>query len=825
MIFKMREKIVLVLLLVVVSVGYGQETWRTQGIKLPPTVCYASNESHFSFVHPPAEYFEKLKAASLKSASIQVTYVGFPAKAQEAFQYAVDIWQTLIDSPVPIHMTATWQSLATNVLGQCHPSDYYKNFNSTEIWNSYYPVALVEKMLGVEVNGADKSDIEASFNKDFPNWYFGTDGKTPADKYDFVSVVLHELTHGLGFVGKFYSSGGKGGYGDDGLAAVFDQSVENKTGDRLVNTSLFVNPSIKLNQNLTSNWLAFDTHLTSGSLPRLYAPTVWDSGSSIYHLDEDTYPAGDANSLMSPFSGMGEAIHNPGQTALSIIYQVGWKTVSIKHTPLKDIEFVSSPFSFDAKITGDYDLDPSKLYLVYSTNKFVSKDSVLLKATAIPTAFNAILNLSKAGEIRYFFSASDVKNNRYVYPSGSPGQSLSFKIGVDKTAPVIVFDPVKYLMTTDLNSKITAHVTDNIAVQSVKLEYFVNGGMLKSLDLKNDSNDVFSVDLSFPAGSVKDGDLVSYRIVSVDSSSQNNIGRLPLSGYFTFRILGIQNPVDYYVNDFSKDTLDFISSTFRIYTVPGFDSPALNSQHPYISPDTDNTEFNFTSILKYPIIIKPGGKMRFDEIVVVEPGEAGVKFGDPNFYDYVIVEGSTDDGNTWKTLLDGYDSNLQNSWATLFNSAMSGQNSTAVPTKYLFVNHEIDLLANGNFTVGDTIQIRFRLFSDPYSHGWGWIIDNLKIQDFGTAVNPALLSSGEVNFFPNPATEQLNLQVQSQKNIHQLLLKAYNLAGKIVYSQLFPIGSNVFETAIDVRNFIPGLYLFTLEPENGQVITRKILIQ
>jgi len=821
----MREKIVLVLLLVTVSVGYGQEAWKSKGIKLPPTICYAAKDSHQTFVHPPAEYFYKLKAASLKSASIEVTYVGFPVKAQEAFQFAVDIWQTLIDSPVPIHMTATWQSLASTVLGSCGPSDYYKNFNSTEVWNCYYPVAIVEKMLGVEVNGADKSDIDASFNKDFANWYFGTDGKTPADKYDFVSVVLHELTHGLGFVGKFYSSGGKGGYGDDGLAAVFDQSVENKTGERLVNTALFVNPSIKLNQNLTSNWLAFDTHLTSGSLPRLYAPTVWDGGSSIYHLDESTYPAGDANSLMSPFSGMGEAIHNPGQSALSIIYQMGWKTVSIKNTPLKDIEFVSSPISFEAKITSDYDLDTSKLYLVYSTNKFVGKDSVLLKTTTVPTAFNATLNLTKAGEIRYFFSASNVKNSRYVYPSGSPSQYLSFKIGVDKESPVIVYDPIKYLMTSNLTSKITAVVTDNIAVQSVKLEYFVNGGILKSLDLKNDSNDFYSGDLSFPAGSVKDGDLVSYRIVSVDSSSQNNIGRLPLSGYFTFRILGIQNPVDYYVNNFSKDTLDFISSNFRINTVPGFDSPALNSPHPYPSPDADNTEFNFTSLLKYPIIIKPGGKISFDEIVLVEPGEAGTKYGDENFWDYVIVEGSTDDGTNWKSLVDGYDSNLQKSWATLFNSAMSGQNSTAVPTKDLFVYHEIDLLANGNFRAGDTIQIRFRLFSDPYSHGWGWIIDNLKIQDFGTAVNPVLLSSGEVNYFPNPATDRLNLQIQSQKNIHKLHLKAYNLSGKIVYSQLFSIGSNVFETAIDVSNFIPGLYLFALEPEAGQVITRKIRIQ
>ena len=821
----MKEKLVVILILMTAGLSYGQKNWKAEGIKFPPVVCYASLESHQSFVKPPVEYFEKLKSGSLNRASIIVTYINFPDDAKIAFQYAVDIWQDMIESPIPIHVTATWKSLATGVLGQTSPSNYYKNFNSTEIWNSYYPVALVEKMLREEVNGADQSDIDASFNKDFPNWYFGTDGKTPADKYDFSSVVLHELTHGLGFTGRFYTNRGTGGYGDDGLPAVFDVAVENKNGDKLVNTALFANPSIKLYQNLTSKWLTFDTYLIQGSMPRLYAPTTWDSGSSIYHLDESTYPAGDANSLMTPFSGMGEAIHNPGASTLAIMDHMGWKTISIKHTPLKDTEYFPTTISFDANIISDYGLDSTKLFLVYSSNKFVKKDSVLLKATTIPTAFTTKLNFTKNGEYDYFFSATDVKSRRYVFPAGASSQYLSFKIGPDKEAPIIVHEPIKYLLDTNLNSKITAQVTDNIAVKSVKVEYFVPGGLLKNIDLINDSDDVYSGNLSFPAGSLKDGDLVSYRIIAVDASSQSNIGRLPLSGYFTFRVAGFQNPVKSYVNNFDKDSLDFIGSDFKVYTVSGFDSPALNSQHPYPSPDADNKEYNFNAILKYPIILKPGGLMHYDEIVLVEPGDPGTKFGDVNFFDYVIVEGSSDNGTSWKPLADGYDSNLQKSWSTLFNSAMTGNNSTAVPTKDLFVNHEIDLLANGNFKAGDTIQIRFRLFSDPYSHGWGWIIDNLKIQDVETAVNPILLSEGEVIYFPNPATDRLNLQVQTHKNIHKLILKAYNSSGEMVYRQSFSISSGEFQTGIDLRNFRTGLYLFVLEPENGQAVTRKILIQ
>ncbi len=73
-----------------------------------------------------------------------------------------------------------------------------------------------------------------------------------------------------------------------------------------------------MHQGLTSSWLEFNTQLVETKLPRLYAPSTWDDGSSIYHLDEFTYAASDTNSLMTPFAGRGEAVHNPGPNTLAI---------------------------------------------------------------------------------------------------------------------------------------------------------------------------------------------------------------------------------------------------------------------------------------------------------------------------------------------------------------------------------------------------------------------------------------------------------------------------------------------------------------------------
>ena len=818
----MKQYLVLILFLMTGAMSFGKGLWLKGAIKLPPSVCYASPEIHKSFVRPPI----KLKAGSLKKSNIIVDFIDFPDSAKLAFLYAVDIWESLIYSPIPIRIKATWESLDSDVLGSCGPSDYIPNFNSTQIWNCYYPIALAEKMLGQEINSPTGYEMEASFNKDFSNWYFKTDGNTPNNKYDFVSTALHELTHGLGFIGFFYSdSRGRGGYGDsDGFAAAFDQYVQNKSGEKLVDKISFPNPSVVLHDNLTSGWLEFYSTLVEDTLARLYAPSTWDSGSSIYHLNDATYPAGNPNSLMTHAMGKGEAIHDPGPNVEAMMYEMGWKSISIKHKQLKDIEFATDSISFDAQIESDYDLDSTKIHLVYSSNKFLQKDSIRLKATSIPTLFNAKLLLKQLGEVQYYFSASDQKKRNFVFPSNSPSRYLSFKIGVDKTAPVIAHEPIKFLLSSNPSVTINVVATDNIGIKAVKLRYFINDGpTINELVLTNDSADHYSGILNFPIGTVKGGDFVSYQIVATDVSSQNNEGRLPV-GYYKFKIEGIHNPVSRYVTSFDTANQDYIGSDFTISTVTGFDSPALNTAHPYLSPDTDNTEFNFSTILRYPIILNTKGKMTFDEIVLVEPGETGSEFGDDDFWDYVIVEGSTDGGNTWKPFADGYDSNTQNSWLTKWNSAISGSNSTAVATKDLLVKHEINMLANGNFKAGDVVLVRFRLFSDPYSHGWGWIIDNLAIQDWETAVSP-LLSSGEVNFFPIPASEQLNIQVDAKKTIQNLILKAYNSSGKLVYNQDFPVGSNLFQTAIDVSSFIPGLYLFTLEPEKGQVITRKIIVQ
>ena len=75
-----------------------------------------------------------------------------------------------------------------------------------------YPVALAEKIAGKSLNDSLEADITLRINSSV-NWYLGTDGNTPRQKYDLVTVVLHEICHGLGFFDSMNTDNNIGWYG------------------------------------------------------------------------------------------------------------------------------------------------------------------------------------------------------------------------------------------------------------------------------------------------------------------------------------------------------------------------------------------------------------------------------------------------------------------------------------------------------------------------------------------------------------------------------------------------------------------------------------
>ncbi|HET6528273.1 MAG TPA: hypothetical protein VFG39_05945, partial [Balneolaceae bacterium] len=230
------------------------------------------------------------------TANIIVYYLGFTPEARAAFQSAVDIWASKLNSDVDIYVLAQFAPLGPGVLGSAGSSLIIRDFPGARR-NTWYGNALADKLAGQDLAPA-YFDIVASFSSAFPNWYFGTDGNPPANEFDFRTVVLHELGHGLNFFGGMsynpYTGAGFYGFGiQPTLPTIFDQFTSTRPGRQLVKTNKFPNPSVKLGNALIGEQIVFSGHHTiaetQGDRAVLYTPEYWSPGSSYSHLDERIY--------------------------------------------------------------------------------------------------------------------------------------------------------------------------------------------------------------------------------------------------------------------------------------------------------------------------------------------------------------------------------------------------------------------------------------------------------------------------------------------------------------------------------------------------------
>lgn len=831
----MKKIIFIFCLSLVVNRGFTKDPERIQGITIPPPVCYGSNEVHRTYVEPPYELLNHLKSTGQTKADIIVKYddeFEADAAAKAAFEAAVEIWEGLISSPVPIYIYAYWDELETGVLGSCGPWEFYENEDFMPKKDTYYPVALVEKMTGKEITDSTTPDLLARFNKSNNNWYFGVDGNTPTTKYDFKSVVLHEIGHGLGYTGMAnietnntlgsFRNAEKTNY----YPGIFDHYLTTGQMKSLTDTSLFKNPSTNLLTAFTSTMLFFNGPIAiadGGTMPVLYAPVKWDEGSSIYHMDEDTYLPGNANSLMTPAAAKGEAIHNPGSLSLGMLYEMGWKFIRIEYDKIPDIEKIEDLKKVEVVIDSDYDLDSTKLFLISSTDDFVNADSTKLLANSSPKTFEASLPLTKEGTIKYYFSTENKRNQLIRLPGIAPEKYYTMIYGVDNTAPTLTHQPVSFMRQENLSAELIVNAKDNLGINSVKVEYIANNTETKTLELALNSKDTYKGTLSFAEGTLLDGDSVRYKIIVEDKAVSKNTTTIPSKGFYTFYIEGTYSPVKEYFTDFNTSNRDFISSDFTIYSPKNFDNGALHSLHPYQSPEKENGFYEYEVQLKYPIIIKNGGLIAYDEVVLVEPADAGAVFGSDKFWDYVIIEGSKDDGETWLPLIDGYDSGANIIWETAYNEGISGNNSSTAGTKDMFVKRKFALNQKNNFAVGDTILIKFRLYSDPFANGWGWCIDNIDIQNVLTEVNNIEYSPGELVFYPNPTDDLLIFHGSFSSNTGKVTLAMYNNLGQMIMKKELAVTENTITENIDMKDLKTGLYFVSVVFENGQKINRKIV--
>lgn len=273
---------------------------------------------------PAAEAFLNRGPANTAAANnFSITYTGsWTTEMKAAFDFACSVWSSIIDPNVVILVNAQFGAYPGFASTSTRLGYNYPGLPRT---NTLYPMALVNHYAGYDVDPSNY-DFTTSFNSSY-NWYFGTGGATPFSQYDFATVAMHEIGHGLGMIPSFQSNSWGFGYS---IPSVYDLFVENGSGQSLLNTSLFPNPSAALAAQLTGGDIYFDgpkTRAVNGSQrARLFAPSSFLPGSSISHLDE--IYNGTANSLMTYSITNGEWVHNPGVIAAGIMGDLGWPVLA-----------------------------------------------------------------------------------------------------------------------------------------------------------------------------------------------------------------------------------------------------------------------------------------------------------------------------------------------------------------------------------------------------------------------------------------------------------------------------------------------------------------
>ncbi len=236
---------------------------------------------------------------------------------------------------------------------------------------------------------------------------------------------------------------------NDGTSSpiIFDRFLEDRNERSLLT---YADNSSELGDVLQSGGVFFDGFTLRGSnrdLPvQLFAPSGFESGSSIAHLDESAFPAGTPNSLMTPQLARQETIYSPGSFTCGIFADMGW--------PLgADCELLLNRLlsSFTANVNGctatlDFQLATDDIVRVVVERALGDGAFLDVFEVAAPTTTDAI-RFTDAGlspgsyqyRLRFVQSNGSVVRSRATTVEAQISQATTFAVSGDDVTVGLVF--------------------------------------------------------------------------------------------------------------------------------------------------------------------------------------------------------------------------------------------------------------------------------------------------------------------------------------------------------------------------------------------------
>ncbi len=216
--------------------------------------------------------------------------------------------------------------------------------------------------------------------------------------------------------------------------------------------------------------------------------------------------------------------------------------------PFEKAEFTHSPITdreTDATIEINVlVLTPFNLALTDSLKLNYSEDginynSVIMSSTGNQNEYIAILPaMGLEKRIYYYFSIYETSGGYIFHPESAPQEPFTFFVGGDVVFPELAVNPVQLQLSKyNFPYQLSAYTSDNIGIKELYVDYKINkGDVVKSVFSKlGDSLYTGRIDLY--AEDLNEEDIIEYRIISVDESSNQNSTSYPATGFESITIV------------------------------------------------------------------------------------------------------------------------------------------------------------------------------------------------------------------------------------------------------------------------------------------------
>lgn len=293
-----------------------------------------------SITRPPPNLSQQ-QSSTLQSSSWSVFSTTAPAEVMSVFDEAFHILSQP-SSPfagiaTPITVEIRWTSLGANVLGSAGPTYIYYDSSG----GVYVSKAQYKNIIDSEPSD-QVADIIVNINSDFDRWWLDVTQDPPVGLYDMLTTVVHELMHGVGMTGLIRSGGSLVSlpydFIYDDLLETSDSSVEfddvKNDGDLLEDFTEGRNGPVKISP-----------------LAVVYTPSTFQSGSSVYHIDNDF-----ADAIMNPTLRSGIRKIDMDIYTRSALHVLGWTYDRCTDLPFKSLCEASGQF-LEIQQTCYWDID------------------------------------------------------------------------------------------------------------------------------------------------------------------------------------------------------------------------------------------------------------------------------------------------------------------------------------------------------------------------------------------------------------------------------------------------------------------------------------